>query len=296
MLDLGRLRAFSVFAEHLNFTHAARALHVSQPALHAQIAKLSDELGVVLYRRVGRTLVLTAHGVRVACLGRELIDRVRGFQDELRVGHSRQPVVLAAGAGAYLYLLGAAIRDFLSTETAPLRLLTADRDGSLEAVRHGLAHLAVATLDVPPGDLRTELLASVPQVAVVPDDHPLAARPRIHLTDLAGIRLIVPPRERPHRRVLEQALARAGVAWQVAVEASGWELMLHFAALGLGVAVVNGCCRIPPGFTAVAVADLPTQEYHVLYRATPLSEQAARLHGLLLTAGEMWRGVSDDRS
>ena len=40
MLNLDRLHAFIVFSEHLNFTRAARALHVSQPALHVQIGKL----------------------------------------------------------------------------------------------------------------------------------------------------------------------------------------------------------------------------------------------------------------
>ena len=281
MLDLGRLRAFTVFAEHLNFTHAARALHISQPALHAQIGKLADELGVVLYRRAGRTLVLTDHGVRVACLGRELVERVRGFEDELRVGHSRQPVVLAAGAGAYLYLLGDAIRRYLAESSTPLRLLTTDREAGLTAVRHGVAHLAVATLDLRPDDLHADLLASVPQVAVLPAAHPLAARAGICLLDLDGAQLIVPPRDRPHRRALEHALERAGASWQVAVETSGWELMLHFAALGLGVAVVNGCCRIPPGLVAVEIRDLPAQQYHVLRRHTPLTRDADRLHQLL---------------
>lgn len=285
MLDLDRLRAFTVFADHKNFTHAARALHISQPALHTQIRKLADELGVVLYRRVGRTLTLTEHGIRVACLGRELVERVHRFEDELRVGRSRQPVVLAAGAGAYLYLLGDPIRTYLAERAAPLRLLTADRQGALDAVRHGVAHMAVATLDVAPGDLRAELLAAVPQVAVLPAEHPLANRAQVSLAELAqadDLRLIVPPRAREHRRVLERALSRAEVSWQVAVEASGWELMLHFATLGLGIAVVNGCCRIPPGLSAVEITDLPAQEYHALRRDTPLSDDAARLYQLLL--------------
>ena len=285
MLDLGRLRAFAVFAEHLNFTHAARELHISQPALHAQIGKLADELGVVLYQRRGRALTLTEHGVRVACLGRELVERVRGFEDELRVGDSRQPVVLAAGAGAYLYLLGEAIRRYLAEASAPLRLMTTDREASLTAVRHGVAHLAVATLDIRPDDLRADLLTSVPQVAVFPAEHPLAGRTHIGLPDLDGMQLIAPPRDRPHRRVLEQALERAGVAFKVAVETSGWELMLHFASLGLGIAVVNGCCLIPSGLVAAEIRDLPAQQYHVVRRHTPLAGDAARLHALVRQTG-----------
>ncbi|MCA9551676.1 MAG: LysR family transcriptional regulator, partial [Myxococcales bacterium] len=63
-LSLDRLRSFVAFAEHLNFTHAARSLNTSQPALHTQIRRLEDELGQRLYRREGRALVLTPAGKR----------------------------------------------------------------------------------------------------------------------------------------------------------------------------------------------------------------------------------------
>jgi DNA-binding transcriptional LysR family regulator len=59
------LRSFVAFAERMSFTAAARALHISQPALHVQVRKLSESLGVVLYHREGRVLVLTSEGERV---------------------------------------------------------------------------------------------------------------------------------------------------------------------------------------------------------------------------------------
>ena len=39
MLTADGLRSFAIFAEHLNFTHAAEALHITQPSLHAKIGK-----------------------------------------------------------------------------------------------------------------------------------------------------------------------------------------------------------------------------------------------------------------
>ena len=52
MLNVEWLDAFVTFAEHLNFTRAARARHLSQPARHAQVRKLSEALGATLYRRM----------------------------------------------------------------------------------------------------------------------------------------------------------------------------------------------------------------------------------------------------
>lgn len=55
-----------------------------------------------------------------------------------------RPAVLAAGEGAFLYLLGPAIREYRRRGTAPLRLLTRDGPAAVEAVRTGEAHLGVA--------------------------------------------------------------------------------------------------------------------------------------------------------
>ena len=51
--DLDAAADFAVFADHLNFTRAAEALHLSQPALHAKVKKLEAELGAAFRRRSG---------------------------------------------------------------------------------------------------------------------------------------------------------------------------------------------------------------------------------------------------
>lgn len=264
--DLDLLRAFSAFARCLNFTRAARSLGVSQPALHAQVARLSDTLGLSLYVRDGRGLALTPDGVRVAGFARDLIDQTEGFLASVRGDDASRPVVLAAGEGSYLYLLGDAIRAYLQRPPAPLRLLTADRDAALAAVRAGTADLGVASLDARPTDLKVERLAEVAQVLAMPATHPLAERRSLKLKHLTGARMIVPPEGRAHRSALEEALRAQKIPWEVAVEASGWELMLRFVELGLGTAVVNGFCRLPKGVVARPVRDLPTRVFHLFSR------------------------------
>lgn len=266
MLKLEWLEAFVAFAEHQNFTRAAAALHLSQPALHVQVQKLAEALGVPLYQRRGQKLVLTADGRRVAAFGRELLGRTRDLVAELHDGARHAPVVLCAGEGAYLYLIGEGLRAFLAHGGAPLSLLTRDREGTLEAVRGGEAHVGVAALDVLPDDLDAQPLAEVGQVLILPAAHPLAKKRAIRLPDLAGARLVVPSGDRPHRALIARALSDAGVPWEVAVEANGWPLMLRFVELGVGLAVVNAFCRLPPGLSARPIPALPRQRYHVIRR------------------------------
>lgn len=257
------LHAFAVFAEHRNLTHAAAALRISQPALHAKLGKLARDLGRPLYRRVGRQLVLTPDGEAVARFARDQDDRLDRFLAELRTTPIDRPVVLAAGQGAYLYLLAGALR---AAASARLRLLNTDRAATLAAVRTGRAHLGVTVLEVLPDDLVAIPLATFPQVALVPDDHRLTRRRRLRLRDLDGAALVVPPPTRPHRIALERALRAADVTWTVAVEADGWPLTVHFATAGVGLAVVNGCVPPGPGLVARTVTDLPSVAYHVVHR------------------------------
>lgn len=288
-VTLDALVAFAEFAEDGNFSRAALRLHISQPALHTKIAKLGRSVGRPLYLRRGRTIEITPAGRQVQRFARELSAATRAFQNELQ-GEDREPtVVLAAGEGAYLYLLGQGIRAHLANRRRSLRLLTADGPAAVEAVRSGQAHLGVASLDTLPKDMSIAPLTRVGQVLAMPRKHPLAARRNIRLGDLEGAALIVPPPGRPHRTMLAQMLQSAQVGWEVAVEAQGWELMLHLVRLGMGLAVVNACCRIPAGLTSRPIAQLPSLHYVLFHRSGGLAAPAAELKHNLMAQADAWK-------
>src|SRR5258708_39204953 len=59
---LNALRAFESAARHLSFTRAADELHVTQAAISHQVKGLEERLGVKLFRRLPRQLLLTDEG------------------------------------------------------------------------------------------------------------------------------------------------------------------------------------------------------------------------------------------
>lgn len=63
-LDL--LRGFEAAARHLSFTKAARELHITQSAVSRQIKTIEEQLGVTLFRRLNRALLLTEEGQALA--------------------------------------------------------------------------------------------------------------------------------------------------------------------------------------------------------------------------------------
>jgi DNA-binding transcriptional LysR family regulator len=289
--NLDALQSFAVFADTLNFSESARLLHISQPALHAKVRKLSEQLDAKLYVRVGSALELTSTGEQVARHARELLMLNQRFAKGLAAGQDRPVVTLAAGEGAYLYLLGKALSQFSGPGASPhLQLLTRNRDEAIQAVRAGHAQLGIAPLGTAPADLHAVRLTVVGQVLVVPRGHALAARKSVRLRDLKGAQLIVPPAGRPHRELLGRLLQAESVPWHAALEADGWELMLRFAQLGFGLAVVNACCRIPKGLVAVPLQGYPPLEYHVFHAADrPPAAHVQRLCSALLAHGDHWK-------
>lgn len=285
MIDSDRLEAFLVFAEELNFTRAARRLHISQPALHVQVKQLAEALGFPLYQRTGRGLTLTVQGQELQAFGRELRDRTDVFFATLGKPTPSRRLVIAAGEGTLLYKLGAPIGRLSRDSSVQVRALTRDREGILASVMSGEAHLGVAPLDAVPDRIHATPLSTSRIVAVFDRRHRLAKKRAVRLVDLAGERLVLPPADRPHRVQLARALQAEQVDYDVSLEATGWELMLHFAALGIGIALVNDICRLPKGCVSRPVRGVPPITYYLLQRADAvLPQPAARLRELIIAA------------
>nr|WP_145546507.1 LysR family transcriptional regulator [Variovorax boronicumulans] len=289
--NLDALQSFSVFADTLNLSEAARQLSISQPALHTKLRKLGEQLNVPLYVRQGRLLKLTAEGQEVARHGRELLALNQRFVQRMSGAGSKDSVSLVAGEGAYLHLLGKALTRFRSSQKSmSLSLLAGDRERAISAVDHGEAQLGVAPLGEAASAFDARPLTCVGQVLIVPTAHPLASRRFASLKDLHGQSLIVPQAGRPHRELLGQLLAAEGVEWEVAVEANGWALMLQFAAWSVGLAVVNAFCPAPRGTVAIPLRGYPPLTYHVFHRAGQrLGPAASRLSEGILDQAEQWR-------
>src|ERR1700733_9627410 len=83
-MELRHLRYFAALAEQLSFTRAAEKVHITQSTLSHQIKQLEDEIGLQLFDRIGKRVVMTEAGEQL--LGRvtkalnEIDDGVRAVK------------------------------------------------------------------------------------------------------------------------------------------------------------------------------------------------------------------------
>lgn len=284
------LEAFLAFSQTLNFTKAAERLYISQPALHVKIKKLAEYVGRDLYQKSGRNLQLTAEGLKLQAFAQEQADQAQQFLAQLRNEETTNQVCLSAGGGAYLYLLGPALSSFTASSSAALSIKVGNQPSIIEDVLSGRAHLGITPLDAQHPDLMCKPFTRVGQVLVMQKNHPLALKRQVNLKSLQGSQLIVPPKQAPHRVLINRLLSDAQVDWSASIEVMGWELMIKFVKQGLGMAIINEYCSLPAGLKAKPLKEFPTIQFYLIKRRHAVKNPSVDdLEARLLHFKEKWR-------
>ena len=146
-LDL--LVGFEAAARHLSFTKAGEELFLTQSAVSRQIKELEDQLGVELFQRRHRALLLTAAGKEFYASAAQVLTTMRTATDRLRSQAGKKALaVTTTNSFAALWLIPR-LAGFTRTHpgvdvriTADIRVQDLERDGLDLAIRHGPASLA----------------------------------------------------------------------------------------------------------------------------------------------------------
>ncbi|HET7793502.1 MAG TPA: LysR family transcriptional regulator [Rhizobacter sp.] len=228
---------FLAVVRHGQVRRAAAELGISQPAVSKGVQRLERELGFPLFQRGSRGMALTAaarhfhertHALR-ATLGdaiKEAADMHLGAMGVLRVGVS--PLYVRP------LFLPACLQLHRQRPAARLKVNINLNDVLLPALRRGDIDLSINALpEEPPPDLDAVALMSDDLCMVVRPGHPLLARSRLRLKDLAHAQWMLPGPDVAARLQIEAVLAAAGLpAPQVAIEVSNTtaplaDLLLH---------------------------------------------------------------------
>ncbi|MFD9596355.1 LysR substrate-binding domain-containing protein [Kitasatospora sp. NPDC059973] len=205
---LRQLEVFLAVADGLHFGRAAERLHISQPTVSQEVARLERAVGVELFDRSRRAVALTPAGEVMAeesarLLGQAaaLLARVR-LHEEARTGTAR----IVASPSVMNRLLPAVVsraeRELPALDTAELAVDTGRVSSTLAAE---LADIGLGRfLDEVPG-YRRETLADEPVRVALGRDHPLAGRDAVRLSELRDLPLLLWPREQ-HPRYYDHVL------------------------------------------------------------------------------------------
>jgi len=284
-MELRQLEYFVAVAEEANFTRAAERVRISQSGISAQIRQLEHDLGATLIDRSGRRATVTAAGAIALEHARAALSAVaalrRGVDDV--TGMVRGRLVVGMVTACTVTPLFDALAAFHAAHPGVEIALAEDNsDRLLEGVRTGTVDLAlVGTPTAEPAGVHALPVVSERLVAIVPDGHPLAARDRCTLSEVAAYPVICLPAGTGVRTVFDQACEAAGVTPGMALQATAPGAILDLARRGLGVAVLSESMA-DPGLRSLLIDDATAPA--VLALVWPLTVSPA-LRELVAEAG-----------
>jgi LysR family cys regulon transcriptional activator len=245
-MEIQQMRAFLAVASGGGYSRAAETVHRTQPAVTASVKALERELGIALFERRGRRAALTPAGEALVAEAGPALDQWEGLKDRLKErlsGEAQGVLRIGAGEAGVLYLLPAILKAFQKKHPKVRIVLHHQRaDETLRMLKAGELDLGVRSLTIVPAWANYRPSRDYPRVAVCAKGHPFARGGTVKLSELARHPLLFPGSQSITRVLVEEALTKAGLPYQVGLEAGGWEAIKTYAAAGFGVAVVPELC------------------------------------------------------
>ena len=190
-MELRHLRYFVTVAEELNISRAAARLRISQPAVSRQLRDLEEELRVALFHREKHGLKLTRAGEAFLAHARDLLRRSGEAVKQMAAFSQHPGHVLTVGYIAPILssVLTPALRRFsqahADVEVALREMSPGDQVKALRTSRIDLALLGNSCPEID-DEFAVTVLKRLSFQAVLPDNHLLALRKRIALSELEG--------------------------------------------------------------------------------------------------------------
>lgn len=242
-MEIRQLKAFLAIAEAKTFTAGARRVNVTQAAISMQIRQLEEEVGLPLFTRTPRRVILTE-------AGEHLLERARRILRE----HDAAVAEIAEVAGAEFGRLriGSASGTFAMNQLpeimhrlkekfpkSELTVASGTSERLVDKIMHGELDMAFVSLPVENLNISTESLFSDEIVAIAHPKHPLATERYISAAALAGEHLILGERGGNTRRMIDEFFAAANVRPNITMELSRQEAINKMVANGLGVGMAG---------------------------------------------------------
>jgi LysR family cyn operon transcriptional activator len=254
-MELRHLRYFVALAECLNFTRAAERVHVTQSTLSHQIHQLEEEIGELLFERVGKRVLITEQGelfLNYAAKALKEVDQglgalkesSRGLSGNLRIGSTH------TFNQGFLPECIAALLERHPTVKVVASEFTADDIG--HSLSSGALDLGISYRPRTMGDLWFEPLYNEQMVLAVSPQHPLAGRKRIRLVELHRQPLVLLTEAFATRTMLDECFRACEAEPLVVVEMNTLAPMLALVErTRVGAIVSENALRDRPGLRAV---------------------------------------------
>ncbi|WP_405083197.1 selenium metabolism-associated LysR family transcriptional regulator [Paenibacillus chitinolyticus] len=244
-LNFHQLHIFYTVAEKGSFSHAAQALHMTQPAVTMQVQSLEDHFGIKLFHRSTKKIELTEAGRTLIPYARKCVELIRETENAMTgftaMAEGRLQLGASLTMGEYILprLLGPFRKEYPNISVAMKVMNTTQILDEIFA--HQLTFgLVEAPIQHP--DVHTEAILSDELKLIVPAGHPLAEMDTIRMEDVFQYPFVLREEGSGTRRVMEEELERTGIAcseMDIVMELGSTGAIKSAVEAGLGVSILS---------------------------------------------------------
>lgn len=269
-MNIKGLRAFKQIMSTGTLSAAAKQMNISESALSRQLALLEAELDLILFSREKRRLTPTDEGEQFYREAERILDTLEQIPDivrEIKTGSRRRMRIITMPRMASSIAVPA-ISQFLNERSGLEVTLEVQPRRFLERwVASRKFDIGLGALPVHHSGIQTEKIYSVPVVAVLHPDHPLAVRSSLQIEELADEHLITMTPTTLLGQQVSDILEQAGINPVSTIQASQALLCCNFVAEGKGIAITDA--MIPATFgsavTMVPITPGIQMDFGLLY-------------------------------
>ena len=264
-MDLLQLKYFQTVAKLEHMTKAAHALQIAQPALSMTIARLEEDIGVPLFNRTGRNIVLNEYG-------KAFLKRVTSALTELEAG--RQEIADLSGSEmGYVSIASTFMSRHFCNRLASFAQLypkvnfhltqTTDENAKLRLLESGDVDFIFTIKKIERPDIVCVPLAEKDIFLAVSPVHPLANRCTVALEELAGEAFINLKADESIQEFCHAMCLKRGFAPKVICTCDSSQGLINLVAAGFGVTFFLSPSRQNPNlpFVLIKVEDLDYKSY-----------------------------------
>ncbi len=237
-----QLRVFTEVAQQGSMARAAEALHLTPPAVSMQIKEVEGQVGLRLFDRQGRSVVLSTAGEYFLVHAKRLLGALKEADDAMarlkRVEHGLLTIGMVSTAKYFVpHLLARFHQDHPGVDVR-LRL-PGNREQLVALMQTGEVDLSI--MGRPPRELstRSESFATHPLVFVAPPGHPLLRTPRAPVAALAQHNFIAREHGSGTRSAMETFFSEHRCMPRIAMEMSSNETIKQAVMAGLGLSFLS---------------------------------------------------------
>ncbi|MHB1566746.1 MAG: LysR family transcriptional regulator [Acidiferrobacter sp.] len=238
---LQQLRLFEAVARHRSYTRAAEELCLTQPAVHIQVKRLEEAIGLPLIERVGKKLLLTRAGEEVYETTLAVMTNLKTLSGTITdmKGKVAGPLKIAVVTSAKFFMphfLGLFVHKFPDVQP---QLKVTNRARVLERLAGNQDDFVIMGQIPDHSDLAVQPFMDNPLVVVANPEHPLVGKKNIPLESIANERFLLREVGSGTRSATTQLFTEHGLSVQPYMELGSSEAIKQAIMADLGVSVLS---------------------------------------------------------